>query len=366
MAADAGARRRAGRRRGADGAPMTRRRTRASRRPAWTPAPTPTGERIRRCFARVMLRSRSRCACTALGRRRRRDVRDGRRARANPRPLPFTYQSETLPRGAVEVEQFVDLVPLRAVPGASSNADQVWILASQFTTEFEVGLTDRLELGLYVTFVPQPNADYADSGPDRCSRATASSSACATTWPIPRRGPSTSRSTARSRENEREIELEGEDHPPAPLRPRPRHHEPLGRARVLFRRQARVGPEPDARRDGRALAALSRRRRGLAARGVSRRGDRAARDFNLGPHVYVGPTFLANFGRLWWSTGALRARHRLRSSAGRQRQQPYGHLWFRTIVGLSFSNADPGGRRLGCRRRTVRRARATAMRRPDI
>ena len=27
-------------------------------------------------------------------------------ARANPRPLPFTYQSETLPTGAVEIEQF--------------------------------------------------------------------------------------------------------------------------------------------------------------------------------------------------------------------------------------------------------------------
>src|SRR3954469_14277422 len=82
-------------------------------------------------------------------------------ARANPRPLPFTYQSETLPAGAVEVEQFVDFLPLRATNAVSG--ERVWLLASQFQTEFEVGLTDRLELGLYVTYVPTFGAAYFET-----------------------------------------------------------------------------------------------------------------------------------------------------------------------------------------------------------
>src|SRR5262245_48710528 len=81
-------------------------------------------------------------------------------AHANPRPLPFTYQHETLPQGSTEVEQFVDFVPLRAL-SASGGTDPVWMLGTQFITEFEVGLTDRLELGLYVTYVPRPGEDFA-------------------------------------------------------------------------------------------------------------------------------------------------------------------------------------------------------------
>ena len=35
-------------------------------------------------------------------------------AHANPRALPFTYTTDTLPAGQAELEQTVDLVPLRA------------------------------------------------------------------------------------------------------------------------------------------------------------------------------------------------------------------------------------------------------------
>ena len=42
-------------------------------------------------------------------------------ARANPRPLPFTYQSESLAKGTGEVEQFIDFVPTE-VTNASSGA----------------------------------------------------------------------------------------------------------------------------------------------------------------------------------------------------------------------------------------------------
>jgi len=84
-------------------------------------------------------------------------------AAANPRPLPFTYTTDTLPEGAVEIEQYADLQPLRA-----SNPDapdkHLSYLASAFQTEIEIGLLPRLELGLYFTIVPDPGAGYLDAG----------------------------------------------------------------------------------------------------------------------------------------------------------------------------------------------------------
>src|SRR6185312_481143 len=73
-------------------------------------------------------------------------------AYANPRALPFTYTTDTLPAGQAELEQTVDLVPLRA-DDLSSGA-RAWYLASAFQTELEIGLCDRLELALYFTMAP--------------------------------------------------------------------------------------------------------------------------------------------------------------------------------------------------------------------
>ena len=78
---------------------------------------------------------------------------------ANPRALPFTYTTDTLPAGAVEIEQYVDLVALRAISPSSSLAE--WYLPSAFQTEIEIGLADRLELGLYLTFVPDAGEQFA-------------------------------------------------------------------------------------------------------------------------------------------------------------------------------------------------------------
>ena len=73
---------------------------------------------------------------------------------ATPRPLPFTYTYDTLGKGETELEQYVDLTPVKAID--SSSGKPVWYTATQFQTEFEHGLTDRLELGLYVAFMPSP------------------------------------------------------------------------------------------------------------------------------------------------------------------------------------------------------------------
>ena len=80
------------------------------------------------------------------------------RASANPRALPFTDPYATLPCGGFEMEQYIDAIPLQVTrPTASGGTEKVTTLAFELQTEFELGLTDRLELGAYLVF-DQPAA----------------------------------------------------------------------------------------------------------------------------------------------------------------------------------------------------------------
>lgn len=80
-------------------------------------------------------------------------------ATANPRPLPFTYTHATQHAGALEVEQFVDAVPVRVAREGDTGTDAVTGLRFELQTELEYGLTDRLELGWY--FVARQGASAA-------------------------------------------------------------------------------------------------------------------------------------------------------------------------------------------------------------
>jgi hypothetical protein len=73
-------------------------------------------------------------------------------AGATPRPLPFTYPAETLPKGALEVEQYVDLVPVRVPREEAGGTKAVTSLRSELQTELEYGIAERLELGFYFAF----------------------------------------------------------------------------------------------------------------------------------------------------------------------------------------------------------------------
>jgi hypothetical protein len=74
-------------------------------------------------------------------------------ALGSPRPLPFTYPYQTLPEGSLEVEQYVDLVPVRVVRELpDGTTDGVVSVRSELQTELEYGLTDRLEVALYFAF----------------------------------------------------------------------------------------------------------------------------------------------------------------------------------------------------------------------
>src|SRR5579862_653462 len=90
---------------------------------------------------------------------------------ATPRPLPFTYNYETLGEGELEIEQYVDMVPVK-VQSAAGNP--IWTPTSQFQTEFEYGITNHLELGLYLTLAPTPNPNELPSAPPPLTEGTGS------------------------------------------------------------------------------------------------------------------------------------------------------------------------------------------------
>src|SRR5258708_33871168 len=80
------------------------------------------------------------------------------RAAANPRPLPFSYPYETIPAEETEIEQYVDLTPVRVLDAAG---EKVWDQQYLLQTELEYGLTARLELGLELWFESEPGEPRA-------------------------------------------------------------------------------------------------------------------------------------------------------------------------------------------------------------
>src|SRR4051812_26616158 len=86
-------------------------------------------------------------------------------ARANPRPLPFSYPYETLPAESAELEQYVDLTPVRiADPEDTTGNGRIWDQQYRLQTEFEYGITDRLELGLYLVLANDAGGPLAFDG----------------------------------------------------------------------------------------------------------------------------------------------------------------------------------------------------------
>jgi len=250
---------------------------------------------------------------------------------ANPCALPFTYTTDTLSSGKVEIEQYVDLVALRAISPTSSLAQ--WYLPSAFQTEIEIGLADRLELGLYLTFVPDAGEQFASKAvfpgtgnglKQRLRYIFADPDA----WPID------VGVYGELVENEREIELE------AKLLLQKR----FDRLRIA----ANISGESELYFSGQRELVLNP---SLGATyeltpsfhlGVDSwlRGEYPSnpkpptRTFGLGPAAYLGPAAMINFGRLWWAVGAyLRVTefsHQLLPG------EPYGPVYVRSMIGYDL------------------------------
>jgi hypothetical protein len=252
-------------------------------------------------------------------------------SRANPRSLPFTYTTDTLPAGKVEMEHYVDVVPLRAISPATGDTE--WYLPSAFQTEIEIGLTDRLELGLYMTFVPDPGEQYANTAQfpgvgtglkQRLRYVFADPGA----WPID------VGVYGELVENEREIELEGK----ILLQKR------LDRLRIAanvsaeyewyFSDQREIVLNPSL---GASYEITPSFHLGIDSwlRGEYPRNPKPpARTFGLGPQAYVGPAMMINFGPLWWSVGAYVRVTEL--SHELQVGEPYGPIYVRSMVGYDL------------------------------
>lgn len=250
-------------------------------------------------------------------------------ASANPRALPFTYPYETLGKGEFEVEQFVDVTPSLAL--SSSTGKPANLALFLFQTEFEYGLTDRLELGLYFQFAPSTGDGFAGAG------ALGSTGAKQRLrYRIGREGqlPIDMSVYGELTETDREFEIE------AKLNLQKR----FGNLRVMTNLWAEYELYYDGRREwvinptlGATYQVLPEFSAGVESwvRAEFPEQDApAVRPFGLGPHAYVGPAFMANFGRLWWTVGAY---FRV-SDAERPTQvgDAFGRVWLRAIAGVEL------------------------------
>jgi hypothetical protein len=252
-------------------------------------------------------------------------------ALANPRPLPFTYQHEQLAAGEAEVEQFVDLTPTKAQDVTSGK--RVWYGLSQFITEFETGITDRLELGLYLTLVPTATEDYRNAPEAMESNGMKQrlrwALAPTGVWPID------VSLYGEVSENQHELEFEGK----ILLQRR------FGIARII----ANLSGEQEYyyrsnQRDfvlnpsaGVTFEPIPELQPGLETwvQGEYPENHRPkTRAFELGPHVYVGPTLLWQVGRIWWSNGVyVRVTDRSHTLAA---GESFGNVWARSIIGIGL------------------------------
>jgi hypothetical protein len=251
-----------------------------------------------------------------------------RPARATPRPLPFTYTTDTLNEGQLEVEEYADLTPVKAF---NANGNPTWYTATQFQTEFEYGITDRLELGLYIVFVPTPSG-YSFVAPmtevtgvkERLRYVLADPGA----WPID------VGLYGELVEGDTEAEVEGK----ILLQRR------LGRLRIdanlwgeyevyygVSQRDVILNPTLGTTYEITPSFHLGAE---TWVRAEYPSPAPPTRPYGLGPVGYVGPTVLANFGKLWWATGIYARVSPIDHTM--QPGEPYGPVWGRMVLGFEL------------------------------
>ncbi len=252
-------------------------------------------------------------------------------AAATPRPLPFTYTTDTLDTGEAEIEQYADLTPVRASMLGGNNPLAVWYLATQFQTEFEYGITDRLELGLYFTYVPTQNANYANTAP--MTEGTGVKQRLRYVFAPPGEWPIDLGVYGELVENDHEFEFEGK----ILLQRR------FGNLRVdsnlwaeyelYYVPQKDIVLNPTLAATYQVTPAIHV---GLESwlRVEFPNPAPHPRPFSVGPAVYVGPTFLVTLGKLWWSTGIYARVSDVDHTM--QPGEPYGPMWARTVVGFGL------------------------------
>jgi hypothetical protein len=251
-------------------------------------------------------------------------------AGATPRPLPFTYTTETLGEGEVEIEQYADVTPVKAL--STSSGAPTWYAATQFQTEIEYGLAERLELGLYFVYVPSPG-DRLTSTPDM-TEGTGVKQRLRYTFADPGEWPIDVGVYGELVENDHEFEVEAK----VLLQRR------FGKLRVATNLWAEYelyygAPQKDLVFNPTLGATYEITPTvHLGGEGWMRVEfpDPAPhpRPYSVGPVAYLGPTLLLNFGKMWWATGLYGRASQLDHTM--QPGEPFGPLWGRVVLGLEL------------------------------
>ena len=256
-------------------------------------------------------------------------------AHATPRPLPFTYTYDTLATGESEIETYIDMTPVKAIAPSGS---PVWYAATQFQTEFEHGLTDRLELGLYAAFQPSAPEGYTDTA--TLTEGTGFKERLR--YRIAEEGelPIDLALYGELVEYMNEFEIE---------------------AKVILQRRfgkLRIAANAWAEREfyyavnqqdwvlnptvGATYQVTPSFHAGVEYWMRVEFPDPAPvpRPFSLGPNQFVGPALMFSFGHLWWSTGVYaRVNDLSRTALPTNASQPpdnYGPIWARTVIGIEL------------------------------
>jgi hypothetical protein len=252
------------------------------------------------------------------------------RAWCNPHALPFSYPYATLPKGLSEIEQYVDLTPVRASLNAETG-ETVTTLGSALVTEVEYGLTDRLELGLYMRFFTEPNTSAGDSQLrfDGLKQRLRYRFADPGAWPVDLG------LYGEIAEFSDEIELEGK----VILERR------IGRWQLLANLWAEYAMHYSGERAwlanptaGASFEIVPAFRVGIEywmhGEIASNQSDGAPRDFNAQFHHYIGPAVLLQGARVWWAVAPY-----IRLDSWRRAGEvgdEFGRLWVRTIIGIEL------------------------------
>jgi hypothetical protein len=247
-------------------------------------------------------------------------------AHATPRPLPYTYIYETLPAGSAEVELYTDLVPLRV---SDLTGAPTWTLGMQFQTEIEYGITDRLELGLYLDFAPtNPAFSNLPTMPEGTGvkQRLRYRFADAGQWPVDLAVYGELVELTNLFEIEAKVILQ-------------RRVGPLRFAGNLWfeREYAYSGGENEWEFNPTAGVVLEKWI--TVQPGIEYWMRSEFDDERFDSDHFLGPTCLLQFGKIWWSTGAYVHLNKVHAPApvpGVAGEPFDGPVWFRTIVGISY------------------------------
>lgn len=254
-------------------------------------------------------------------------------AAANPRTLPFTYPTDTRAQEEVALEQLVDVVPLTA---GSPSGDNARYLATAVQSRIAIALTDRLELGGYVSWVSNPR-DFVATATALAGTANGLGqwlrfriNDTPDVWPI----VGNVGLVVGVAENDREVQLQG----------RVLLERRLDRLRVAlnaafayalqYSHQRVVIAEPSAGATYEVTTKLYVGVEGWLRSEHPNNPAPADDTFAFQRQIYVGPVVALHLGRLWWTVGAYaRATQREHELVP---GEPYGKVWVRSMIGIEL------------------------------